>query len=233
MKEVIEGLGRLDAIDRRLRELQRERAGLPEERARAEEAVKAVRKDLGDVEAEIQRSSLARKAAEGEIERNAEAIGRHEVQKNLVKTQREYDALNAEIGILRAKNAALSDAAFEEMDRSEELEVRRRALRTDLAGREEDRKKTEAELEARGRECEAAIGAVGEERKAAAALLPPAVLGRYEKIRSGKDGVALARIDRDACEVCYRSIPPQRIIEIKKLDKLVTCEGCGRILLCD
>ncbi len=162
MKEAIEGLRKLDAIDRRLRDLERERAGLPEERARAEEAVKAVRRELGEVEAEIQQSALTRKAAEGEIERNAEAIGRHEVQKNLVKTQREYDALNAEIGVLRAKNAALSDTAFQEMDRSEELEVRRRALRTDLADREEARKKTEAMLEVKGRECEAAIGEAGE-----------------------------------------------------------------------
>ncbi|MFC1563274.1 C4-type zinc ribbon domain-containing protein, partial [candidate division KSB1 bacterium] len=30
---------------------------------------------------------------------------------------------------------------------------------------------------------------------------------------------------------CYNSIPPQKLVEIRKMDKVIKCEFCGRILV--
>ena len=53
----------------------------------------------------------------------------------------------------------------------------------------------------------------------------------YERIRNNmRNGIAIARIERDSCSGCFASIPPQRQIDIKQRKKIIVCEHCGRIL---
>ena len=57
------------------------------------------------------------------------------------------------------------------------------------------------------------------------------MLKRYERIRIAKNGIAVVPITRDACGGCYKTIPPQKIVEIEKLTEIIQCEVCGRILV--
>jgi hypothetical protein len=231
MKEQIEGLLALDTVDRRLLELEKTRRAFPAEREEAEGAFRKAAAEHGAVEEELRRSFLARRAGEAEVDKNTEAIGRLNVQLNLVKTQREYDALRTEMAALRERNDRLADDVFAEMDRAEALEKRKAELARDRAELEETARRVAAEVEKKIGACEEEIAHAREERAAAAALVEPALLARYERIRSGKEGMALAEAGSGACGLCYRSIPPQRLIEIRSRKSLLACEGCGRILV--
>ena len=56
------------------------------------------------------------------------------------------------------------------------------------------------------------------------------VLAHYEKVLTGRDGVALAAVKGKSCQGCFMNLPPQVINEIKMKDKMITCDSCARIL---
>ena len=55
----------------------------------------------------------------------------------------------------------------------------------------------------------------------------------YERIRKAKNGLAVVPVLRGACGGCFKSLPPQRILEIRQMDRMFLCEVCGRILVWD
>ena len=59
------------------------------------------------------------------------------------------------------------------------------------------------------------------------------VLSSYERIRKGRNGVAVASVDRNACGGCFTQIPPQTVVEIRRNARIILCESCGRILVWD
>jgi predicted nucleic acid-binding Zn-ribbon protein len=54
---------------------------------------------------------------------------------------------------------------------------------------------------------------------------------QYERIRKAKDGLAVVQIKKNSCGGCFSAIPPQKIVEIREMNRLYTCEHCGRILV--
>jgi predicted nucleic acid-binding Zn-ribbon protein len=52
-------------------------------------------------------------------------------------------------------------------------------------------------------------------------------------VRSARDGYGVAKIENSVCGGCFSYIPPQKIVEIKKMKKVYSCEFCGRILVWD
>jgi predicted nucleic acid-binding Zn-ribbon protein len=53
----------------------------------------------------------------------------------------------------------------------------------------------------------------------------------YTRVRNAKKGLGVARIRRNACSGCQTIIPPQRQLEIRRNNRMFTCEYCGRIIV--
>jgi len=52
-------------------------------------------------------------------------------------------------------------------------------------------------------------------------------------VLKAKNGKAVVPVRRNACGGCYKKVPPQTILELRKNSKVMTCEHCGRILVSD
>ena len=60
------------------------------------------------------------------------------------------------------------------------------------------------------------------------------LLTAFERIRkNAHNGLAIVKIDRDACGGCFSKIPPQRQLDIALHKKIIVCEACGRIFIDD
>ena len=61
--------------------------------------------------------------------------------------------------------------------------------------------------------------------------LPPGTRSRYERIVQSRDGRAVVAILKGACGGCFRNQPPQVLQEARRRDRLLVCEGCGRLVI--
>lgn len=71
---------------------------------------------------------------------------------------------------------------------------------------------------------------VKEERAGLVVALDPKLLQQYERIRKKWNGRAVADATDGRCASCQISMRPQYFQDLKKAEKLLTCESCGRIL---
>ena len=56
----------------------------------------------------------------------------------------------------------------------------------------------------------------------------------YLSIRStSSNGLAVVKINRNACGGCFSSITPQHSLNIRMRKEISFCENCGRILVPD
>ena len=63
-----------------------------------------------------------------------------------------------------------------------------------------------------------------------AATLDPAGVQHYEKLRSAKGGLAVAKVARGLCQACRMSLPTQQQQKVRSGRQTVLCSSCGRIL---
>ncbi len=231
MKDQIEKLLRIQGLDLRIRDLELMLKSLPEELDTARKELESRQKEIEEKGGALRSILLERKKLEGDLDSNSGEIGKFSGQLNEVKTNEQYNALQKEIKALKEKNSAIEEVVLIGMDRGEELEEEKKAIAGDVRKAEEklasEEKRISGELESIGVDIEKAKI----ERQTACSEVEKKFISRYESIRAGTDRQVISRIEREACELCYRQIPPQRVIEVKKMLDLICCEGCGRILI--
>jgi predicted nucleic acid-binding Zn-ribbon protein len=71
------------------------------------------------------------------------------------------------------------------------------------------------------------------EREKFVVRIEKADLKLYTKIRNALGGKAVVSIRRNACGGCFKRVPPQVSVELRKNEKLMVCEHCGRLLVSD
>ena len=230
VEEQLAHLIKLQALDRRLYSLRRDRQAKPKliedlERRRNEEqaAVKAI-------EEKIKASQLKRKQRELDLQSKEDGIKKLQTQLYQLKTNKEYLTMQQEISGQKADDSRIEDEILVLMDEADNLNKdlgKEKALFADAEKHlNEDKKKIEVEIASLDGE----ISTLDAQRKEITALVDVKVLAHYEKVLTGRDGVALAAVKGKSCQGCFMNLPPQVINEIKMKDKMITCDSCARIL---
>jgi predicted nucleic acid-binding Zn-ribbon protein len=147
-----------------------------------------------------------------------------------IKTNAEYAALTHEIEFARQEMADIEAATFKLLEDIETLGTEAQKAADDAS---ESEQKIDAQIiELRGRmdELNDQLAVRKDERLRIAMRVDDIVLRRYEGILRSKGDSAVAYIEDGACSGCYKSLPPQTLIEVKRAQKFIECDGCGRIL---
>ncbi len=162
---------------------------------------------------------------------NADKISKHEERLREVKNDRELKAINREKNqATKAKRLIEQDLAAVEAKLAE-VQLRLDGLETEAAGKNEELKRVETELESRKGGWE---GILNEKRGRVDKLkadLAPEVFSKYESIKARSGGRAVVSVKDEACQGCFIHIPPQVYIQLKRGDEeLIMCPHCYRIL---
>jgi predicted nucleic acid-binding Zn-ribbon protein len=231
MRETKELLLKLQELDDEIDKLEAEKTAIPETKRELEEALTTHRNQLDEAKTESVDLAKKRKELEIELEEGHTKIDRFKHQLFQVKTNREYEALQHEITALEEKNSGLEDTILEIMDRSEG--VSRKIAEREASLKEEiDRAgRNKAELDRNEQDLKDRITIKHDERKRLVMNLDGALLKRYDRIRASKGGLAVTTVNTGACGGCFRRIPPHEMQNLKKDERIIPCEGCGRILI--
>ena len=231
MKETLELLYKLQKLDDEIDELVKEEESIPGRKAQLEEDLKAEEEKLKNTKDEWVNIAKERKDKEIELDSIGDRIRKFQSQLLQVKSNKEYVALQEEINMLKEQSSKLEDEILELLDKGEEVN---KAIAREEKNLEEARKvtaKEKAKLDDELQRVKNKIAIKRDERKRLVSGLDEMLLARYQRIRDNKGGLAVTPVKNGACGGCFRRIPPQEMQELKKMDRIITCEGCGRIII--
>src|SRR4029077_14619973 len=87
-----------------------------------------------------------------------------------------------------------------------------------------------ADWEAKTKELEEAITAMDAERQQALAALPKYLAEQYSKLRKSLRGASVVPIRKEQCGGCYMKVSQNLINDVRRGQRLMTCESCSRIV---
>jgi predicted nucleic acid-binding Zn-ribbon protein len=199
--------------------------------------IQAIEKQLNDFihaheerQQHLSANQKERRDMEGEIQLIRQKISKHKDQLYMVKTNEQYRAMLKEIEGEEANIRGIEDHILEKMIESEELQK----LVNEAAGRLDSEKARVAEekssLESAAKASKEERDHSVRERQELAAKLNGDILVRYERVRKGRGGHALAEVRDGKCMGCNVLLRPQLYYDVRAGEGLYECENCARIL---
>jgi hypothetical protein len=228
--DVLELLLALSRIDAAILELESENEHLPERVEELEEERRQVAAELEGAEGTFEALGKDRKRMERELEDLQAKLADLSAKQLAIKTNEEYAALSHEITFVKGEIEQKEDAILAILEQSE-------SAARDVEGSREKATAAERDLVERIEALHGELSRLGDalaikrdERLRVATRIDHSVLERYERILASKGDSALANVADGACSGCYMTLPPQTVIEVKRADRLMECQSCGRIL---
>jgi uncharacterized protein len=221
----------LHQLDEQVIQLQGALLKLPARRAEVEQLVAAERRLLEDVRARAAALQRERRQLESEAGALGEQERRFQIQLTAVKKNEEYQALLHEIGATKQKRSDLETDILIRLEEEGRLDAERPARERTLAAAEQQGRDTLERVAAEEAERRAALEALDGRRATELAGLEVAIRSRYERIRASREGRAVVPLVKGACGGCFRTQPPQMLQEARRGDRILTCDGCGRLLI--
>ena len=222
----------LQQIDSKIDKIRIIRGELPLEVQDLEDEIAGMETRIAKFNEELEKYSNDIVEYKNKIKEATSLIKKYEEQQNNVRNNREYESLTKEIEYQSldiqlcekrindaTKKSEMLKISFNETNtRLEERKGDLELKKNELSSIVEETEKEEQELMVRSQESEQLI----EER----------LLTAYKRIRkNARNGLAVVKIERDACGGCYNKIPPQHQLDIRMHKKIIVCEYCGRILI--
>ncbi len=227
----MEMLQKLQNIDYDLGELERSKDYLPEMINNLEKEVRITRDALEALQREMEELTVLHGNLELELATLNTELTKFQKQMKEIKTNKEYDALTAEIASRKIKIASTEEEILKTLTRLDELKEQTKQYQQKLEEVEKNNNAQLVGLREQLSSIEDKVKIKEGDRKNITVRIEKKLLATYERVRKGRGNQVMVAIRRRACGACHKSVPPQIIQEIRKGEKIYTCDNCGRILI--
>jgi uncharacterized protein len=235
-REAMKPLLELQRIDSATDRLRLRRADLPEQRELNE--LETQRGEVSTVyverNGELDEASRRQSKLEGDIEMITAKMHHEDERRSsgAVSSPRELVNIQAELDALGRRKVHLEDEQLEVMEQREGLDKEVADLKASLD--EFDRKIADATArrDAAIVEIDRELGELAAQRAQLVPTIHADAIELYEELRTRKDGVAVAALEKGTCRGCALPLSPVALDEIKHSDDpFIRCENCRRMLV--
>jgi len=222
-------------IDLKIDMLVKSKKEYPEQIRKMKQEIEDIEKELAATENLISENQKNRRLIEEEITAERETLSQKEKRLLETKTNKEYTAVQHEIEGGRERIDNLETEDIELMTELDSLELRLAELKekydTLLPQNTNQIKETQIKYDS----IESDIAALEKKRERELKEVDKRGLQIYNRLRKGKSGIAIAKVDQKklSCKGCFKQLPPQKVLEVRRAEKMIFCESCGRILVWD
>lgn len=218
-------------IDAALHTRRVELGQLPARVARVAASLVEIESREADSAGHVEDMSKERRAIEQQLEDNAEKIKKLRVQLMEVKTNKEYTAMLHEIGHVESDTEAKEERLLILMDEFDQESEQNTNLMEDGKRKKAELAGEQATLEARIKTLESEMQSLEAQKPKLLAELNPPLRKKYDRLLDKLQDFAVTNVIDETCQGCFTRIPPQTTVEIKKNDRIIRCEACGRMLV--
>lgn len=171
-----------------------------------------------------------RRHLEGEVEEIRQKLSKYRGQLMFLKTNKEYQAMLAEIANCEKEISTKEDQILERMMVADQWHEKRRSAKEELGAREKEIQAKRQELEMFQTQSEAEMNHLEGQRGVLRQNLAPELIELYERIATVRHGIAVAPALDQSCQGCHVRLRPQLFNEVKTNLQIIRCESCSRIL---
>ncbi|MBU0605279.1 MAG: hypothetical protein KKH77_03210 [Candidatus Omnitrophica bacterium] len=229
-EEQIKLLVELQKLDSQILKMEDELNSIPEILSKLESDFNEKSANLKKHEDDTKALQLKRKEKEGELKAKEDIVKKYTTQMYQVKTNKEYTALQEEIGRVKADSSLIEEAIlkiFDQVDaENKEVAAQKEFLKKEDAAMREEKTK----LDADALRVKSDLDRLKAQRAELTVKVDQKILARYDRILTNKDGLAVAPITGESCQGCFGHMPAQVINEVRMKSSIICCENCTRIL---
>lgn len=233
MNSDLELLLQLQVIDYDIGELERSKEYLPDMIENLTREVAESKEKLDTAKTQLDESRSRQKQIELEIATREASLQKYQQQMMSIKTNKEYDALVAEIDAIKNTISSHETELLQTIERTDALAKQIDELN---ARREQIEENNDKQLKIL-REKIATIGEKMSEKEGSRnqiiSSIPRPTLSAYERVRRGRGGQAVVAVKKRACGSCFKALTPKKVQDVKRGDRIFTCDHCGALMYWD
>ena len=187
-------------------------------------------------EARLKEIEKNRRDIETEIEAERELLTQKEKRLLETKNNKEYTAVHNEIELARERIDSLETEDLELMTELDTLIPEKEELTKKLKDISKSNTEKIEKFQKSFDSIESDIAKLDTKRKKElSGVKSKKGLSIYNRLRKGKRGLAIVTVDKvkRTCRGCFKQLPPQKVIEARRAEKILLCESCGCILVWD
>jgi len=233
MNNDIELLLKLQVIDYDLGELERSKEYIPDMMANHQREIREAQEKLDAAKQQLSEAKVSQKHFEIEIKAKEGDLARYQQQMMTIKTNKEYDALVAQIDAVKNEIGYREKMMLEAMERIDALEKLLPELTQRFTQVNENNSRQLAVLQEKINSIGDTVTGKQSERVHLLEGIPRRIMSVYERVRKGKGGSAVVPVKKRSCSACHKALTPKLAQEIRRSDTILTCENCGRLLYWD
>lgn len=229
---VVEKLWELQSVLTHLGEREEKLNARPESFAVLDEEFKTASSEMDRLTERLEHIAKERRRIEAQLQDQQEILRKYQGQLMQVKNQQQYTAAWKEIDTTRREVKELEDTLLKHMTEAEEIQG-------EIDGRAESFEELKGRHQAAYEEWQQSLGDLRSEidsiRTKAAGIegeVPEKLRHEFHRIFKSRQGIAVARVERESCSACRVRIRPQASQQLKR-GELIFCEGCRRIFYLD
>lgn len=231
MRAELEKLIDLQKTDTNLRRLKQTIETADQRRAEIEQEFEQHAFSIREVQSRRDNLHADRAELEKQIAENKTYLERANRNLKHAQNQKEYETAMRETDALQKQIATFETQIVEKMTAVEEVDKELEDRAEEINTLDSKRKEALAAFDAEVRKGKAEFDAETVKREGVFETLPAQLASVYNRLaQRSRDGIAVAEVINGSCSACFMSLRPQRQLEVKRMDSIVTCESCTRIL---
>jgi uncharacterized protein len=200
---------------------------------------------LADADTRLNESKQAVEAAKGRLKDNQEArrnlekdvavyqgrLTKFKDQLSLVKTNKEYQAMQHEIATAQSDLGAVEEKVLERMLEADTIAADVKRAEATLTTRQKEIDAEKKELTEELASVETSLKEASEARVELVKGLDARLMAIFEQVARVRKGVAISTATRDGlCSACHVRLRPFVFQQIRQNDAIIQCESCQRVL---
>ncbi|MEN6625250.1 MAG: hypothetical protein ABFD69_03365 [Candidatus Sumerlaeia bacterium] len=230
MQELVRQLKDLTEVDHAIAEARGQLARYPKVLEQLRQTQDALASQLKDAQEKVEKIRQESRHAEKEVATLREQISKYLRQQAQVKTNKEYQAMSAEIERLQAKIDEWDTVGLEKLEAEESGQLELDKLKTTLKTQRAEQDAQQERIEELTAEKEKLVQGLMADRNALLERLPGEWRDEYEYLQERFPGTACVPVEGEQCSGCNWHLVAQTRQAAKSGGEPARCEHCRRFL---